>query len=226
MVRLLDVYTGKELHRFAGHRAAVTAAAFSSDGSRLATGSKDTTALLWDIPGAVRRGNPGVDRPEPEELQTLWKQLAGFDEVAPYQAMGRLRSSGADLVAQRLLTSLRPDARADAWIVDLDSSRFAIRDKAEKELARLGDAAEGSLRKALAAKPSPEARRRIENLLKNRGGAGGIRSLRAVELLEHMDTPLARKALETIAQAAADARLASEAKAAGTRMARRAAARP
>jgi WD40 repeat protein len=45
-----DVTSGKERHCFAGHRARVSALAFSSDGRRLISGSWDATAFLWDVP--------------------------------------------------------------------------------------------------------------------------------------------------------------------------------
>jgi WD40 repeat protein len=48
-VLILDARTGKELGRVKGHEAEITSFAFSPDGNRLATGSADTTALVWDI---------------------------------------------------------------------------------------------------------------------------------------------------------------------------------
>jgi RNA polymerase sigma factor (sigma-70 family) len=228
VVRLLDTCTGEELHRFRGHRAAVTSAVFSRDGSHLATGSKDTTALLWAVPESIRRGGPAGAPLKAGELKALWEALAKVDEEAAYRAMGRLVAAerSVPLLAERLAASLRPDKRADTWIAELGSKRFANRARAESELRKLGEGAEGSLRKALPDAPTLEVRRRIEALLEKHGGPGHLRALRAVEVLEHVGTAEARKALEAVAGAAPDARLAGEARAASARLARLSAAKP
>jgi hypothetical protein len=55
------------------------------------------------------------------------------------------------------------------WLRDLDNNSFQTREKAEQELQRLGNDAKPLLREALRARPTPEARRRIESSLDQLG---------------------------------------------------------
>ncbi len=48
-IRLWDVATGENLHTFWGHTSDVEILTFSPDGTILASGSFDGTALLWDL---------------------------------------------------------------------------------------------------------------------------------------------------------------------------------
>jgi WD40 repeat protein len=48
-VRVYSWPQGKALHTFVGHRGAITALAFSPDNKTLASGSADTTVLVWDL---------------------------------------------------------------------------------------------------------------------------------------------------------------------------------
>lgn len=50
------------------------------------------------------------------------------------------------------------------WIADLDNDQFAVREKATRELEKLGETAQPALRKALEGHPKPEARKRLERL--------------------------------------------------------------
>ncbi len=83
------------------------------------------------------------------------------------------------------------DKQLARWIADLDSDTFDVREKAAEGLGKLGHAATPALRKALAAKPSAEARKRIEHLLEGLRGIdlrevrvpGGVTVLEVKDLL-------------------------------------------
>jgi WD40 repeat protein len=48
-LRIFDVATGKVQKTLEGHASSVLTIAFSPDGRFLATGSQDTTVLLWEL---------------------------------------------------------------------------------------------------------------------------------------------------------------------------------
>ena len=122
--------------------------------------------------------------------------------------------------------------RLRRWIADLDNRRFAVRQTATRQLEKQGELAESVLRQALEAKPTTEARRRLERLLdrvdsQRRFPSGEhLRLLRALAVLENIGTKQARSVLEKLAKGAPEARLTQEAKAALKRMARRIHAKP
>lgn len=74
-----------------------------------------------------------------------------------------------------------------------------------------------ALRRALSNRPSMEVRRRIEDVLSKLEPSTlppeTLQVLRAIEILEHIGTPTARRCLEALAKGAADARQTREAKA-------------
>jgi WD40 repeat protein len=49
LVKIWDAVTGKHLRNLVGHEWAVSALAFSPDGSKLASGSGDYSARVWDV---------------------------------------------------------------------------------------------------------------------------------------------------------------------------------
>jgi WD40 repeat protein len=49
MVRLWDVATLQQTEQFHGHGSEVTDVDFSADGLTLASGSKDKTAMIWNV---------------------------------------------------------------------------------------------------------------------------------------------------------------------------------
>ena len=86
-----------------------------------------------------------------------------------------------------------------------------------------------ALRHALRIHPSPEVRRRVDQLLEKLDLAKSpqrLQGLRTVEVLEHIGTPEAQAVLKSLAQGAPEARLTQEAKAGLDRLVKRPAARP
>jgi RNA polymerase sigma factor (sigma-70 family) len=229
-VRLWEVRSGLERHRFAGHRGPVASVAFSTDGALLASGSSDTTALIWDITGRRRAAHPRRHL-SPEELDKLWADLAANDGAKVDRAIGMLAASPQQSVP--FLQSHLPQPPADPrripqLVAALDSDRFDARERATRELEKLGILAEPALRKALGEQPSLEARRRMENLLeKVEPGRSPthLRLLRTIEVLEYMGTLEAREVLAALAGQAPESSLSAEARAALKRLTRRGAVR-
>jgi hypothetical protein len=198
--------------------------AFSPDGTRLITCGEDGVVLVW---GA----KPGAEPPNgvltEVELSSLWLHLAGPGVEDARRAVARMVSAPSSsvkfLAAQLLLISKANAARIATLVRRLDHEEFDERERATKELATLGEIAEGALSDA-ATSPSAEIRRRAGELLarlqewrnSNRGEA--LRTVRALEVLEHAATPDARAALRTLADGAPGARLTREAAAALKRL--------
>ncbi len=108
-------------------------------------------------------------------------------------------------------------------ITDLGDEEYAVREKAMKSLTALGADAESALLGALQS-PSAEVRDRASRLLKVLAVRGRIltptevRAVRAVELLERLDTKEARELLAKWAKENAGTVLGTEAKTALTRL--------
>ena len=116
--------------------------------------------------------------------------------------------------------------RIAGLVANLDSSDFAVREKAAADLVNLGESAKTGLRQALAARPSLEVRRRIESVLHKLETTQNLRNTRATEMLELMNTAEARELLQSLAAGSPEAHLTLEAKASLERLAKRPQADP
>ncbi len=229
-VRLLDTRTGEALLRLRGHASYAGALAFSPDGKTLASGQRDTTALVWDLTPALRRLGAATPQLSGEGLQTHWAQLADADAKKGRAAVDALAAAPRSALPF-LKGRLRPVERAkpehiQRLIADLESTKFAVREAATKELAALGVEAESALRRALRDNLSAEAKRRVEALLEGpapRPVPSGelLRRLRAIHVLEQIGSPEAARILQELAGGAPSARETLEAKTAGERLAHR-----
>jgi RNA polymerase sigma factor (sigma-70 family) len=226
---LVELATGQLRRSFAGRQGGVTCLAFAPDGKSLASGSGDSTVLVWDL-AAPAPGEKPVRGPLTAAVrEALWADLGSTDGVKAYRAVRTLEAVPGQAVAF-LKTKLPPVRPADArqverLIADLDSKQFARRKKALHELEQLGEPALPLLTKALEGKYSLDVIQRLEGVvgkLKNRGlSAEGMREGRALEVLEALGTADARQVLTGLARGAAGARLTAEARACLERLKRR-----
>jgi WD40 repeat protein len=237
-VVVYETATGRVRQELTGHDGDVYAVAFSPDGRVLASAGSDLTALVWDVTGRLRKRSPRPGGFSPKEVEGFWTDLAGLDAAQAFGALQALAAVPAQAV-QFLKERLQPitvsvdKKRLARLIADLDSDKFATRQEASAGLEKLGELAESALIRALQGGPSLEARRRIEQVLERLAEQRGrvptperLRTLRAVEVLEQIDTPEARRVLEALARGTPEVWLTREAKGALERRERRLATAP
>jgi WD40 repeat protein len=227
-IHVWDTVSGRRLAIFRGFSWELTCLAFSPDGTQLLSGFIDGTALVWDTASAMRSARERTKSLSVSDMTSLWSDLAGSDAPKAYQAIGFFAQSPRDAVPF-IREKLRPAAGVDAQrvarlIAALDSTSFAERAKASKELEALEDLAARQLTTTLQGKPPAETRKRCEYLLEQLGKplpqGEVLRSVRAVQALERIATADAKQLLQTLAVGAPDARLTREAKESLERLAR------
>jgi WD40 repeat protein len=213
-IHLWEVATGKEVRAYRGHRNEVHAMAFSANGRRLASSGSDATTVIWDL-SAPNEGSA--------DAAARWTELLNEDAAKAYPAVWRLADAADDVVIPYLKKQIQPVTEEDMAkirraIRDLDSDEFRIRDRAFKDLADLGYAAQAPLRAVLDKQPSAESRNRVEQLLAKVTGppAAGesLRTARALSVLESKRSAAANELLRELANGAPDAWLTQEAKSA------------
>jgi RNA polymerase sigma factor (sigma-70 family) len=241
-LRLWELATGREVLRrpsaeqFRGMHgnAFISSLAFTPDGRGLVTGMPDTTVLLWGLTPAAEAIRGQGAEPGVAALRRWWSDLGSEDGPRGHAAVWALARAPRENAIAFLKQQLRPAPGVDGQrvrqlIADLDSGEFGVRQAAFQELEKLGEGARPAIRRALDSKPSPEAGKRLQELLarSNLLHSGEVlRAVRAVQVLELIGTAEARRVLEVLAKGAAEARLTQEAKVSLGRMSRRAVTRP
>jgi Anaphase-promoting complex subunit 4 WD40 domain/WD domain, G-beta repeat len=154
-----------------------------------------------------------------------WSDLTSNDSAQAYESIRNLVSDPKITIPaldKRLATvdSVKP-AVIEGHIRDLDDNKFEVRRHAKQCLADLGEIARPALAKAIVNNPSVEASAQIKVLLEvfdNPPQGDTLRLLRAVEVLEGIGSPEARRVLKRIADGDPGALLTREAKAALNRL--------
>jgi WD40 repeat protein len=231
-VSLWDLATGRVVAHAPGPGESATSLSFSPDGKRLAVGGNDSAALVYDVEEFLKQA-PAPAKPSTADREGLWKDLTGADAARAYQAIQRFAAAPESVafLKEHLKVPAAPDTKRLAQLIaDLDREDFEVREKATRELERIGPPAEPALRRALEGTPSAELRSRVEHLLQRlKPGAiptDELIALRVLEALEIAGTPEARRFIKGLADGPADASLAQAAKRSLERLANRAGSAP
>jgi hypothetical protein len=230
-IHLHDLLNGKELAAYpapdvtceiTNRGCGTQTIAFSPDHRMLATGHRDGAVLLWKVP---QKSDDNPHELTDAERDALWTDLGSESPVKAQVAIERLvrsRSAAVALITAKMGLHPAPvDTAIAALVQELDSDEFATRENAMKKLREYGARAELPLRKALQGSTSLEMMRRIDILLESMPvplqelplSGDALRAVRAVELLERINTTDSKNLLEALAMGAADARQTQEAKA-------------
>src|SRR5262245_5037177 len=167
------------------------------------------------------------------QLDEHWNDLASEDaavRMPALWALGACGKSSVPFVADRVAVPGAHETarRIRTALTDLDASRYAVRERADKELAEFGLTALPHMEAALPTATSTELRTRLERLIvKCKAGEGLILTpdqrvtLRTIRVLELAETAEARKLLEKLSAGGLAAGLDGEAKSALQRLEKR-----
>jgi hypothetical protein len=219
--QVFDLRTAKDIAAFHGHEGRVAALAFSADANTLFTGGAEGTTLAWDLRERVLKARKTGEL-DTSLVKELWADIGDADAAKAFGAMNALAASPRRTV-EWLNGQLKPVRGEDAnriarLIKDLDDDSFTIRRNAFDSLAKIGNQARPALVNVLKGETSLEVRQAVTGLLDLTGpgqlSPDLVRDVRALEVLESIGTPEARRIIEKIAKGASGTRLTAEAEAA------------
>lgn len=219
-IRLIEVATGMTYHSLPEKKHGITAIALSPRGDRLATAFAElNNVAVWNV------RPPQVKTVDNVALKSAWNALRSRNVKAAYNAKWVLIAAGD--------RSLKPIQSAFAsagkevprkqileLIGQLGDRKFPVRQKATNDLMAIGAKAVPELRIALAKQPELEVKRRIEALIRLLSGAlqklpgEPLRRIRAIEVLERIDSEQSIQLLQQIAKGPSKTRESIDAKAA------------
>ncbi|MCI0460719.1 MAG: WD40 repeat domain-containing protein, partial [Gemmataceae bacterium] len=225
LIKFWEMATGQEALSVPLPTSWAPGIAFGPGARLLASGSLSGELHLWDLDWDRLLPRPGS---APGGWESVWADLAK-DARTAYRAVAALRFGGDEAIAflrKQLRLAAAKDLPLERLIADLNSPRFAAREAASRELAKIGTDAEPALRQALEKEHPLEAQRRLEAILatlqRQKLPVEELRRLRAVAALEWNASAEARRLLETLAGGWAAARQTLEAREALQRLTRQA----
>jgi hypothetical protein len=211
-VQIWDAATGQVVRSFAELESKVNDLAYSPNGALLASANADTTVLLWDTNKAVANYQRPTMQLTAKDLRDSWVELKTAQGVVLYTAMGRL--AAAPIAARSMFFKefqrQHDRDRVDLgdlmrWLADLRKKDPDTRDRAYRELERLGDKAGPALRHALARRPDAATAFRLERLLRDchddKLTQDRLQLLRALSVLEWIADDDIRRGLVALGRA-------------------------
>jgi len=213
-LQVWDFSTNRAVATLSALREMLRHSCWSDDGRLLAAATDHGTVLVWDLEAMAPDKSKGKapTAVTPKRLAAHWQDLASPDAAVAYRAIWELRDAGPAVIPP-LLEQLRqvpvPDYRAiDQLLGDLGSDVFKRRDKATRELEKLGPAIVRRLDVAIQSNVTLEMMRRLESLHRKAIGPTGVpeilRVMRCIEVLENLPEPEARRALAALAKGPAE----------------------
>jgi WD40 repeat protein len=200
-VELWDVDSGGHMYTLSDQTGPVFCVAFSPDGKLLASGNRDGTCIVWDLAVCIS-GNTS----KRTSIEELWKRLADGNCTNAWKAVLALanRKEAAHFIRKRLQDVAHPNEEVRRLIQSLDSDDFKLREASQRRLQAMHAEIRPLLLEAVAHAPSPEARARLEHVIRaqdspTRKGEQFV-TKRAIAVLERIGTEEASQTLRELAR--------------------------
>ena len=218
-ITLVEMATSKEIGTIPNAQGGIRVLAFSADSQTLTTVGEDSSVMIWDW---AKTCQSSTEQHQHQSIEKAWAQLNDPDPNPAYAGMLTLKAAPRETV-EFLNRRLKIDPkleqeRIQQWIGQLDHDRFAVRERAKRELWNRSRTVQPTLEKLLKDALPSETEKRIQSILESmaqgRLSPQELRQLRAIQILEWINTTDSRALLEELAKGNSLGIQASEARAA------------